>query len=370
VATTSIGNASNNTITGNGAANTMNGMAGNDTLTGGAGADSFIYNQAPGTANADTITDFASGVDQIRLDGSVMNALGASGNFAAGDARFFAGTTAHDADDRVIWDGTSLWYDADGTGAAARQKIADISGTVVATDIAIDNGSTPPPPSSGQMITGTSGNDSLTGGAGNDTLDGGAGADTMNGQAGDDTYIVGAGDVLADSSGNDTVIAGTSWALASGFENLTLSGSAALNGSGNSAANIILGNSGNNVLRTREGNDTVTGGGGRDLFDFTTAASATNVDTVTDFVSGTDELEFEDAAFTAIGAAGVWAAGDARFWSAAGATSGHDANDRLVYNSSTGALYYDADGSGAGAAVQVATLQGTPTVSATDITVI
>ena len=83
-----------------------------------------------------------------------------------------------------------------------------------------------------------------------------------------------------------------------------------------------------------------------------------------------DQLRFEDAAFTAIGATGTWAAGDARFWAAAGATSGHDANDRVVYNSTTGALYYDADGSGAGSAVLVATLQGTPTVSATDITVI
>ena len=91
---------------------------------------------------------------------------------------------------------------------------------------------------------------------------------------------------------------------------------------------------------------------------------------MTDFVSGTDELLFENGTLTALGAAGAWAAGDARFWAAAGATSGHDANDRIVYNTSTGALYYDADGSGAGAAQVVATFTGTPGIVATDITVI
>lgn len=58
------------------------------------------------------------------------------------------------------------------------------------------------------------------------------------------------------------------------------------------------------------------------------------------------------------------------FWSVAGATSGHDADDRLVYNTSTGSLYYDADGNGAGAAQIVATFQGNPSISAADITVI
>ena len=64
------------------------------------------------------------------------------------------------------------------------------------------------------------------------------------------------------------------------------------------------------------------------------------------------------------------AVGDGRFWAAAGATSGHDANDRVVYNISTGNLYYDADGSGSGAAQLIATVQGAPAVAATDIMVI
>jgi len=67
---------------------------------------------------------------------------------------------------------------------------------------------------------------------------------------------------------------------------------------------------------------------------------------------------------------GNFAAGDGRFWAAAGATAGHDANDRVVYNTSTGSLYYDADGSGSGAAQLVAMVSGAPAVAATDIVVI
>jgi Ca2+-binding RTX toxin-like protein len=95
-----------------------------------------------------------------------------------------------------------------------------------------------------------------------------------------------------------------------------------------------------------------------------------NRDIVEDFVTGVDKLHMENGVMTAIGATGNFAAGDARFWAAAGVTSGHDANDRIVYNSTTGDLYYDADGNGAGAAQLVGNLQGHPALAATDIAVI
>src|SRR5205085_1803088 len=85
------GNAVENVITGNAAANalsggdsndTLIGAGGNDSLTGGLGNDSFIFNVAPGAANADVIVDFASGADKLRLDGTAMSAVGPSGNFA------------------------------------------------------------------------------------------------------------------------------------------------------------------------------------------------------------------------------------------------------------------------------------------------
>jgi Ca2+-binding RTX toxin-like protein len=93
---------------------------------------------------------------------------------------------------------------------------------------------------------------------------------------------------------------------------------------------------------------------------------------VSGFDTNWDALRFDATAFTALGGAGHFAAGDARFYAAAGASAGHDADDRLVYNASTGQLFYDADGSGAGAAQLIATFQGAtpPTIAATDMWVI
>jgi Ca2+-binding RTX toxin-like protein len=88
------------------------------------------------------------------------------------------------------------------------------------------------------------------------------------------------------------------------------------------------------------------------------------------FASGWDNLRLDHNGFTNIGALGEFAAGDGRFYAAAGATAGHDADDRLIYNTTTGQLYYDADGSGGGAAQLVATFDGAPAVTATDVWVI
>ena len=140
--------------------------------------------------------------------------------------------------------------------------------------------------------------------------------------------------------------------------------------SGAAAAESLLGGTGNDTLDGRGGNDSLTGGAGADTFVFDTPPGTGNVDQVTDFVSASDHLSFDNAVFTALGANGNFAAGDARFAAGAGFTSGHDASDRVVYDTSTGNLYYDADGNGAGAAQLVATIQGHPAVAATDIAVI
>ncbi len=145
---------------------------------------------------------FASNWDSIRLDAAGFSALGATGRFATGDVRFFAGagaTSGHDADDRIIYNTTTgqLFYDADGNGAGAAQLIATFQGApaVVAGDIWVFGAATPPPPPppSGQLINGTSGNDSLTGGTGNDTLNGLGGNDTLDGGAGNDLLSGGSG---------------------------------------------------------------------------------------------------------------------------------------------------------------------------------
>ena len=95
---------------------------------------------------------------------------------------------------------------------------------------------------------------------------------------------------------------------------------------------------------------------------------AANADTIANFDGNNwDSVRFDNAAFTALGADGRFTAGDARFFAG---TAAHDADDRIVYNQTTGQLYYDADGSGAGGAELVATIQGAPAVVAPDIRVI
>jgi serralysin len=114
------GNAAGQNLTGAAGADTLAGAGGIDTLWGGTGTDTFVFRET-GTANADRIGDWASGSDKLLLDASVMSALGAGGNFAAGDARFWfsASGTAHDADDRIIFNTTTrqVFYDADGSGS-------------------------------------------------------------------------------------------------------------------------------------------------------------------------------------------------------------------------------------------------------------
>lgn len=116
-------------------------------------------------------------------------------------------------------------------------------------------------------LYGGPGLDNLYGGQGNDTLDGGLGSDVLNGGAGNDIYIVNsAADRIteATNSGTDTVQSTFSYTLSTNLENLTLKGTGASNGTGNSLNNKIIGNAANNTLNGRAGNDTLDGGNGND----------------------------------------------------------------------------------------------------------
>jgi serralysin len=138
---------------------------------------------------------------------------------------------------------------------------------------------------------------------------------------------------------------------------------------GSAAAEILTGRAGADTLWGAGGADTLWGGGGTDRFIFRETGTA-NADRVSDWASGSDKLALDDAAMSALGATGNFSAGDARFAAGAGFISGRDASDRVIYNTSTGSLYYDADGSGAGASQLIATVQSGASVVATDITVI
>src|SRR5205823_6210234 len=108
---------------------------------------------------------------------------------------------------------------------------------------------------------------------------------------------------------------------------------------GNAAANALSGSDNTDTLIGGGGNDTLTGGNAADAFGFNVAPGAANADVITDFTPATDMLQFDHATFAQMGAVGDFVAGDARFYAAAGASGGHDANDRLIYNTTTGQLY-------------------------------
>jgi Ca2+-binding RTX toxin-like protein len=220
-------------------------------------------------------------------------------------------------------------------------------------------------------LYGFDGNDHLVGGGGNDWLDGGAGddlldggtaadgvttADRMSGGMGDDSYVVDdAGDKVIEyaNHGNDTVYASIDYKLARNVESLVLVGSDDLNGTGNKLDNTLVGNAGANTLSGGLGDDTLdgglgldtlTGGKGADMFRFSTDFDS-NADVITDFSrTQGDKIVLDMSIFTAFTSDG--ALDKTAFYAAKDADSAPDADVRIIYDKTSGALYYDADGNG------------------------
>lgn len=168
----------------------------------------------------------------------------------------------------------------------------------------------------------------------------------------------------------EKVYSSVSYSISGQFiENLTLQETGNVNGTGNSLANAIAGNAGNNTLSGLEGNDiinglvgqdviygdvgndTLIGGAGNDTFVFDAALGSTNRDRITDYDVPTDTIRLDNAVFSSFGALGTLAAAAFHIGTAAA-----DASDGVFYNSSTGELFYDADGTASGVATQFATL--------------
>ncbi len=220
-ALTATGNALNNVLTGNSGANLLEGLDGNDTLNGGTGADTMV-----GGLGNDTYT-----VDNL---GDVVVELASEGT----DTLQTIFTTTLDA----TLENLTL------TGSAAINGYGNTA----------DN-----------VLTGNSGANRLEGYEGNDTLSGGSGADVLVGGLGNDTYVVdNANDQVLElaDEGTDLVQASISWTLGATLENLSLTGSSGISGTGNSGANVITGNSGANRLDGALGADTMTGGSGNDTY--------------------------------------------------------------------------------------------------------
>jgi beta propeller repeat protein len=244
--------------------------------------------------------------------------------------------------------------------------------------------------------TGNSLNNTLTGNTGNNVLDGGAGTDRLVGGLGNDIYLVDSNrDVVVEKpgEGKDTVQSTATHTLIDNVEDLALLGITNINGTGNDFDNLITGNSGNNLLKGLDGYDTLTGAAGNDtliggagndtltgdteidqfLFGSGAKFTPTNfgVDTITDFVKGTDKIALSKVSFNALTSA-IGNLESSEFalinsvvneLSLAGSSSA-----KIVYNSATGNLFYNQNAaiSGLGTGGSFATLSGLPSLDATD----
>ena len=218
-------------------------------------------------------------------------------------------------------------------------------------------------------LTGNDLDNAIYGTAGNNRIDGGAGADTMVGFAGDDTYQVdNAGDLVVERAdeGHDVVIASADYALASDtrVEVLAAGGSSPIDLTGNQLGQAIYGNSGDNVLSGKEGLDVLYGFGGADSFVFDTNPAGGNYDYIGDFEEGVDKIVLDNMVYQGLPegplAPGAFHTG----------TAAADADDRIIYDAQSGALYYDADGNGVGEKLLFAMVQPGEPLQASDFVVI
>jgi Ca2+-binding RTX toxin-like protein len=415
-----IGNVLANTVEGNSAGNLVEGGEGNDTLAGGEGMDVAVYagnrsgytvvvsaagvtvtdtNAADGNEGVDTL----AGIEALRFADQVVELSGATvgSGTPVGETLMLDGAGAQASAGGAGND----TYVVNAPGDAVVERSGEGSDTVKASvswtlweDVehlaltgtaAIDGVGN----SGHNRLTGNTAANRLTGYAGDDTLIGGAGTDTLLGGPGADTYVVTAGDKVTELSGGgaDTVQSAIAWTLPKNVEKLLLTGNKAVNGTGNTAANTLTGNVANNVLGGLGGADTLAGGGGNDTlkggggndklsggagadaFAFDTALNkTTNKDTVTDF-GADDVIRLDDDIFTAFDAAASTTLGASAFRAGSGVTTAADADDRILYDTATGALYYDADGTGTiKVPIQFAVL-GTnthPTLTAADFIIV
>ena len=154
----------------------------------------------------------------------------------------------------------------------------------------------------------------LTGNAAANTLSGGSGADKMYGGAGNDTYVVdNAADLVSDPSGIETVLSSVTRTLGTGFEKLTLTGTANISGTGNTLANTLTGNTGANILNGGTGADKMAGGAGNDTYVVDNAgdlvSDTSGIDTVQSSITHTLGAAFEK--LTLLGSANINGTGNA-----------------------------------------------------------
>jgi Ca2+-binding RTX toxin-like protein len=333
------GNGLNNVLTGNSAANTLDGGAGVDSLIGAGGNDTYVVDNT-----GDVVTELAGeGTDLVQSSANYTlsayvenltltgaNGLSGTGNGldnvitgnsgantltgGAGNDRLdggsgndtMAGGTGNDT--YVVNVGTDVVTELSGEGTDTIESTVTLSlaGIANVENLTLTGSSGLSATGNGldNVLLGNSGANSLTGNDGNDRLDGGAGNDTMTGGLGSDTYVVNVStDVINESAGQgtDTVESSITFTLSNAaLENLTLIGTSAINGTGNTGDNVLIGNSAANTLLGLAGNDTYDGGAGNDALTDNAATGSNDtyrwgigygVDAVSD-AGGTDTAQF------------------------------------------------------------------------------
>lgn len=389
-----MGNAVNNILNGNLGNDTLNGGSGNDILTGGAGADThigglgadrFVFSTAT-TATLDTINDFKTAEGDV-IDLSQFAASPADVAFDIDQITSVTETSLIYGNETIRllnfnpyqFTGNSVLF-AGGGKILVGDNTAGVSNDDVGNLIAGT--------AQGDLLVGYGGADTLSGGDGNDLIyvaganhgAGEVGNDSVDGGVGQDFVVLdaptGVGSTVNLATGVGTIGSSTLTFvnvedLCGAWGNDNLTGSAGANNLyGDMGDDTLSGGAGNDLLTGEEGDDILTGGADSDIFLFFRAPAGAGVDTITDFVSGVDKIQLSDDVFTALGTVTVpTALTAAQFFVGSAA---HDADDRIVYNQSSGALLYDADGNGAGTAVQLAILGTTthPAIIQADIQVI
>jgi Ca2+-binding RTX toxin-like protein len=324
------GNALNNLVQGNTFDNILFGLEGNDTLDGRAGNDDLLGGDGNDILIGGAGADHLDGGANIDTASYATSALGVNVNLTTG-----LGSGGDAAGDTLT---------------LIENLIGSNAGDVLTGD------------GQANVLTGSLGNDMLNGGAGADRIDGGLGTDTVSYA----TSVLGVNVNLATGvvSGGDA--AGD---VLISIENVI--GSAAANTlTGSAVANSLNGGGGNDNLNGGLGNDILTGGLGSDHFIFNTAPAAGNIDTITDFNFVNDVITLEN---TGAGLFNNLAVGflNPLFLKANATGVATDADDRIIYNTTTGALFYDSNGNAAGGVHQFAILAGHPaTIVAADFLVI
>jgi len=383
-----IGNAGANTLNGGGGADTMNGFAGNDNyvvdhagdriaeVTN--GGNDTLYASVSYVLAANVSVEYLStasqaGIAAVNLTGNNINNI-LFGNQGANILNGGAGSDmliGYGGNDSYVIDtATDQIVEAGGGGSDTvftslsyaltfSQEIEFLSTSSQAGTAAIN-------------LTGNNLSNTIFGNQGANSINGLTGIDFMQGFGGNDVYFVDQlGDRVFEAAGGgaDTIYASATYVLQAGQSVETLStasqgATTALSLTGNDIANTIFGNNGANVLNGGAGADYLAGFGGADTYAFTTALGGGNIDTIATFSTIDDVIALENAIFAGLAAGNLSAAA---FRVAAGA---QDGDDRIIYNSATGALYFDADGAGGLAAIQFAGLKSGLALSAADFMVI